>query len=54
MSIEWIGFNDGYGIVSYGWVCPVCGEYHKFGEYWEDVVTCELCECEFFNTEKPE
>lgn len=54
MSIEWIGFHDGYGIVGYGWACPNCGNYEQFAEYWEDEIKCEKCKSKFTNDNKPE
>ncbi len=54
MRIEWIAFNDGYGIVGYGWECPSCGHYEIIGPYYEDVVECEKCHATFDNPDKPD
>lgn len=53
-KIDWIPFDDGWGIVGYGYDCPCCGEHTSFGPYCQDLVQCEKCKEYLHNSTRPE
>ncbi len=44
MKGKYIPFNDGYGIVGYGYLCPECNHETKFTDCQEGCKECKFYE----------
>lgn len=48
--VEWIGIDDGYGVVGYGWECSNCEHWHTFVvAYNGDAYSCDKCGKEHYS-----
>lgn len=51
---KWIGIDDGYGVVGWGFYCKKCGHFNMFASYYSEDVECENCGVEYLNLGNPE